>query len=208
MRPTPLLWGLSCLWVTACSLGPKADPSRFFILTPAPQTQHSSPRCSPASTAIAVGVGPIHLPAYLDRQELVSRVTANRLGVAENDRWAEPLGDNFGRILAQNLSVLLGTDNVSLYPWPGDLRPTYQVEIDVLRFEPDSARSAAFTARWILRDVATSAILSVKESELTEPLKGPSTEESVAALSELLGKLSCEIGEALRVPSRGFRESS
>ena len=81
--PTPLLWGLSCLWVTACgSLGPKADPSRFFILTPAPQLQHSSPRCSPTSTTLAVGIGPIHLPSYLDRQELVSRVTANRLDVA------------------------------------------------------------------------------------------------------------------------------
>jgi uncharacterized lipoprotein YmbA len=179
-------------------LGPKADPSRFFILTPAPQTQHSSPRCSPASTALAVGVGPIHLPGYLDRQELVSRATANRLDVAENNRWAEPLGDTFGRILAQNLSALLGTDKVSLYPWPSDLRPTYQVEIEVLRFEPDSARSAELAARWVLRDVPTRAILSVKESELTEPLKGPSTEESVAALSELLGKLSCEIVEALR----------
>jgi uncharacterized lipoprotein YmbA len=184
--------------VTACGLGPKADPSRFFILTPAPQTQHSSARCSPTSTALAVGIGPIHLPGYLDRQELVSRITANRLDVAENNRWAEPLGDNLGRILAQNLSVLLGTDSVSLYPWPSDSRPTYQVEIDVLRFEPDSARSAELSARWILRDVPTRAILSVKESELTEPLKGPSTEESVAALSELLGKLSCEIVEALR----------
>lgn len=197
--PTPLLWGLSCLWVTACgSLGPKADPSRFFILTPAPQIQHSSRRCSPTRTALAVGVGPIHLPGYLDRQELVSRITANRLDVAENNRWAEPLGDNLSRILAQNLSALLGADNVSLYPWPSDLRPAYQVEIEVLRFEPDSARSADLTARWTLRDVPTRAILSVKESELTEPLKGPSTEESVAALSELLGKLSCEIGEALR----------
>jgi uncharacterized lipoprotein YmbA len=197
-RPIPLLWALSCLWATACGLGPKADPSRFFILTPAPQIQHSSTRCSPTSTTLAVGVGPIQLPDYLDRQELVTRITANRLDVAENDRWAEPLGDNFGRIVAQNLSAVLGSDAVSLYPWPSDVQPTYQVEIEVLRFEPDSARSAELTARWTLRDVPTRAILSIKESELTEPLKGPSTEESVAALSELLGKLSCEIVAGLR----------
>ena len=196
---TPLLRGLACVSVTACaSLGPKADPSRFFMLTSVPQTHHSSPRCSPTPSKLAVGVGPIQLPEYLDRQQLVSRISENRLDVAENDRWAEPLGDNLGRILVQNLSALLGTDKVSLYPWPSDLRPTYQVEIEVLRFEPDSARSAELTARWILRDVPTRAILSVKESELTEPVKGPSTEESVAALSELLGKLSCEIVEALR----------
>ena len=202
--PTPLLWGLSCLWVTACSLGPKANPSRFFVLTPAPQSQHPSPRCSPAPSKLAVGVGPIQLPGYLDRQQLVSRVSNNRLDVAENDRWAEPLGDNLGRILAQNLSALLGTENVSVYPWPIERRPTYQAEIEVLRFEPDSARTADLTARWILRDVPTRATLSVKESELTESLKGPSTEESVAALSELLGKLSCEIVEALRaIPLTG-----
>lgn len=198
-RPTPLLWGLSCLWVTACgSLAPKADPSRFFILTPAPQVQHPSPRCSPASSKLAVGVGPVQLPGYLDRQQLVSRISDNHLDVAANDRWAEPLADNFGRVLGQNLSALLGTENVSLYPWPSDRRPTYQVEIEVLRFEADSARSAELAARWILRDVPTSTILSDKESELTEPLKGPSREESVAALSELLGRFGCEIVEALR----------
>jgi uncharacterized lipoprotein YmbA len=179
-------------------LGPKADPSRFFILTPAPQTQHSLPRCSPAPSTLEVGVGPIQLPGYLDRQQLVSRITDNHLDVAANDRWAEPLGDNLGRILAQNLSALLGRENVSLYPWPSDRRPTYQVEIEVLRFEPDSARSADLAARWILRDVPTRAVLSVKESDLTVPLKGPSTDESVAALSELLGTFSCEIVEALR----------
>jgi uncharacterized lipoprotein YmbA len=70
-------------------------------------------------------------------------------------------------VLVQNLAALLGTDKVSLYPWPSDLRPTHQVEIEVPRFEPDSARSA-------------------------------STEESVAALSELLGKLSCEIVAGVR----------
>ncbi|HEY4648522.1 MAG TPA: PqiC family protein [Gemmatimonadales bacterium] len=196
--PTSLLWGLSSLWATACGLGPKADPSNFFILTPAPQAQHSSRGCSPSSTTLAVGVGPIQLPAYLDRQELVSRSKANRLDVSENNRWAEPLTDNLAQILAQNLSALLGIDKVSLYPWTSDLRPAYQVEIEVLGFEPDSARSAELTARWILRDVPTRAILSDKTSELTEPLRGPSTEESVAALSELLGRFSCGIAEALR----------
>ncbi len=143
-------------------------------------------------------MGPIQLPAYLDRQELVSRSRANRLDVSENNRWAEPLTDNLAQILAQNLSALLGIDKVSLYPWTSDLRPAYQVEIEVLGFEPDSARSAELTARWILRDVPTRAILSDKTSELTEPLRGPSTEESVAALSELLGRFSCGIAEALR----------
>ena len=196
---TPLLRGLACVSVTACaSLGPKADPSRYFVLTPVPQAHHSSPGCSPAPSQLAVGIGQIQLPGYLDRQQLVRRIAENRLDVAENDRWAEPLGDNLGRILAQNLSALLGTDKVRLYPWPSDLRPDYEVEIEVLRFEPDSGRSAELAARWSLRDIPTRAILSVKESELTEPLKGPSTEESVAALSELLGKLSCEIVAALR----------
>jgi uncharacterized lipoprotein YmbA len=202
---TPLIGlGLACLAVTECvNLGPKPDPSRFFTLTPIPQPERGTAGSSTDSAQVAVGVGPVRLPGYLDREQVVTRVSQNRFAVAENDRWAEPLEDNFALVLAQDLSALLSSDRVTRYPWPSNRRPAYQVEIEVQRFEADTAHTAQLVARWFLRDVATREALDVRESRLTGPVRGTSTEESVAALSELLGAFSREIAEALQ--ARGGR---
>ena len=198
---TPLtLLGLACLSLAAClHLGPRPDPTRFFTLTPLPQAEQAAAPDSSNPTRLAVGVGPIQLPGYLDREEFVTRISPIRLAVAENDRWAEPLEDNFALVLATNLSTLLLSDRVTRYPWPTNQRPTYQVEIDVAGFETDSTtRTAQLVAQWSLRDVATKQALEIRESRLNQPVKGTTTEASVAALSQVLGDFSREIAKALR----------
>ena len=127
------------------------------------------------------------------------RSAQNRFEVSENDRWAEPLDENFTRVLAQNLSALLQTDRIVPYPWPLDRKPSYQVEIDVLRFEANSAREAQLFARWAISDGGNKKIISVKETRVLRQAKEKSTDGSVAALSEALGDLSREIADAVGV---------
>ncbi len=107
--------------------------------------------------------------------------------------------ENFARVLTQNLSVLLRTDRIVSYPWPVDRKPTYQIEIDVLRFETNSAREAQLLARWAISDGVNKKIISVKETRVLRQAKEKSTEGSVAALSEALGELSREIADAVSV---------
>ena len=75
------------------------------------------------------------LPGYLDRQEIVTRVAQNQINLAENDRWAEPLEENFSRVLSQNVAAILRADQGNAYPWAIDKKPVYLVEVEVLRFE-------------------------------------------------------------------------
>ena len=151
------------------------------------------------SGQISLGIGPVRLPGYLDRQEIVTRVAQNKLDLSENDRWAEPLDENFTRVLAQNLSVLLRTDRIVIYPWPLDKKPNYRVEIEVLRFESNgAAQEAQLTARWtVINEGGFRAPFNVKESRLVRPIKEKSTEASVAALSETVADLSREIAKAV-----------
>jgi uncharacterized lipoprotein YmbA len=197
-----LVPGLAILCATACiKLGPKADTSRFLLLTPIPSAGHSTDSTAgnlSRPDQVTLGVGPIRLPGYLDRDELVTRISENRLSLGGNDRWGEPLEENFSRVLSQNLYLRLPGERVIRFPWPSTERPTYQVEIDVLRFEADTARRAQLVARWFLRDVATNEALSIKESHLSREAKGSSLDESVAMLSALLADLSSEIADALR----------
>jgi uncharacterized protein len=135
------------------------------------------------------------------------RVEPNRFELFEYDRWAEPLDENFTRVVMQNLSVLLRTDRIVAFPWPRDKRPCYRVEIQVLRFEPNSARDAELTARWTVVDVNSNEAAGFKESRFARPAKEKSIDASVAALSETVADLSREIAGAVVVIDRN-RESS
>jgi uncharacterized lipoprotein YmbA len=144
-----------------------------------------------------LGVGPVRFPGYLDRQEIVVRSAQNRFNVSEYDRWAEPLDENFTRVLAQNLAGLLGTDRIVSYPWTSDKKPVRFVTLEVLSFESNSAREAELFARWSVVDGSSKKPLSLKVSRLARQAKDGSTDASVAALSEALGDLSREIAGAL-----------
>ena len=129
---------LSRLWLTsallagglcACATSP---PSKFYILAPLPAAE--SPRSAERrADHPALGIGPIKLPAYLDRSEIVTRSGRNSLKVADFDRWGEPVTDTFMRVLAANLALLLNTKQVSLFPWPQYVPVDYQVAVEVDR---------------------------------------------------------------------------
>jgi hypothetical protein len=125
------------------------------------------------------------------------RVAQNRFDLSENDRWAEPLDENLTRVLAQNLSVLLRTDRIVVYPWPMDKKPDYRVEIQVLRFESNSAGEGQLSARWVVIDETGKEAPNLKESRLTRAAKEKSTDGAVAALSETVADLSREIAQTV-----------
>lgn len=192
-----IVLALLSLAMTGCAnFGPRPDSSRFFTLTPVAE---ADARANPPAAAddVFIGIGPIKFPAYLDRDELVTRMTQNRFEVSENDRWIEPLEENFTRVLAQNLSALLGTERIVRYPWQSNQRPSHRVDIEVLRFEPNAAQDVQLAARWALTDSDNKRVAGFKDYRVTRQARAKSSEASAAALSETLGDFSREIAETV-----------
>jgi uncharacterized protein len=189
------LMGLSLAGCGSLFPKPSPNPSRIFVLFSPLQAAERQDLDRPGQ--ISIGVGPVRLPGYLDRREIVTRVAQNRFDLSENDRWAEPLDENFTHVLAQNLSVLLGSDRIITYPWPLDKRPHYRVEIEVFRFESNLAGEAELSARWAVIDETGKKAPNLNESRLTRPAKEKSIDASVAALSETVGDLSREIAKTV-----------
>jgi len=189
------LMGLSLAGCGSFLPKPKPNSSRLFELFSPLQAVERQDSDTPGQ--ISLGVGPIRLPGYLDRRQIVTRVAQNRIDLSEDDRWAEPLDENLTRVLAQNLSVLLRTDRIVVYPWPIDKKPDYRVEIQVLRFESNSAGDGQLSARWTVIDENGKEAPNLKESRLTRPAKEKSTDGSVAALSETVADLSREIAQTV-----------
>jgi uncharacterized lipoprotein YmbA len=120
------------------------------------------------------------------------------VSLSEHARWAEPLADNIARVVAQDLSLLLQNQSVTMDLSPGQARPTYQLAIDVLRFETDTSGTAYLGARWSLRHVAARQTIAEEEVRLTTPSAGKSAEQSVASLSKALGDFSTGIANGIR----------
>ncbi len=198
-RRLALIFCLSCV---GCSvLSPVPDRSRFFNLTA--MSPVSGDRDTPASSAAAAagpvyGLGPVKLPAYLDRTELVTRVSPAEITYSTTDRWAEPLATSFSAVLLQDLSTLLDTHRIFLYPRQGGERVDYQIEVNVSQFDSDRSGNTRLVARWRVKDVRTVTYLVTKETTVAHSRAPGDGSATVAALSDAVRDLSQEIAESLR----------
>ncbi len=177
-------------------LAPRPDLSRFYELVPMPENSAPKP-VSPAagpSGGLTIGLGPITLPAYLDRPQIVTRVGANELRFSEADRWAQPLDANFARVLAQDLAM--GAPRIYQYPWYSTSRVDYQVEVDVQRFELLASDDAELIARWTILDEHRNPLYSTKTA-LTNRAESTQASDGAAALSTALANLSDQIAAAV-----------
>jgi len=66
------------------------EPSRFYILHSLSGSEAET-QIAAAENGVAIGIGPIELPEYLDRPQIVTRLSKNELQLAEFDQWVEPL---------------------------------------------------------------------------------------------------------------------
>jgi uncharacterized lipoprotein YmbA len=174
-------------------LAPQPDRSRFFLLTPlAPEAD------APEPLPIALGLGPVTLPPYLLRGRLAVRVAPNQIAYSERDWWAEPLATNVARVLAYDLGLRLGSDDVVLFPWVPGTPLAYAVAVDVTRFEPDRTGTVALVAQVTVRDGRTADVLVVRDVDRTLAAGSTETEAVVAAESQALAALGDEIAAAVR----------
>jgi uncharacterized lipoprotein YmbA len=189
--------------LAGCSfLAPRPDASRFFTLA-ALSEAGGSPGHAPAAGStgaqgVMYGLGPIKVPAYLDRNEIATRVSPSEIKYSVTDYWAEPLQANVSRVLLQNLSALLDTDRIATYPWGTNAKVDYQMQVELLRFERDASGQASLSARWGIRAGTGGKFLIIKDANVMRAAMGRSTGDAVAALSGALGELSQQIADAVR----------
>lgn len=192
--------------------GSRAGVAVIFLLTlygcgSTPKSNHylltaymSSP---PTGQGPALGIGPIEIPEYLNRNTLVYRAGGNLLHIPGNERWAEPLSDGIARVLSLNLAALLNTENVQSYPWHPKRSPDYGVKVRVLVLDAD-ARNALLIAEWLLYRPDTSEPVSRRMTRLEEPLDttASSPEALPPAYSSLVYRLSEILAEAIESAER------
>jgi len=192
---TSLLVLFMAFLLAGCSGGP--TPVEFYTLN----SLSSMPQqTKPADTDqnITIGIGPVKIPKILDRPQIVTRTGPNRIKVDEFHRWASPLGTEIAQVLAENISLLLATDQVAVYPWEVGFNPQYRIALDIRYFEGQLGENVFLDAVWRVSGRESQEILATKASVLNEPLAASDYETLVAAKSQAIGQLSREIAQEIR----------
>ncbi len=153
-------------------------------------------------SGIGLGVGPIRMPLYLDRTDIVTRGSLNQVDIADFAQWAGPLQENFSRVLAENLSVLLATDKVGIFPFVRRESVDYNVTVYVTRFDGMPGDKAHLRARWSILDNRRKKSFYEKHTVVSHPTENDTTEALIAAKSNTIADLSREISKALVEVSR------
>jgi uncharacterized lipoprotein YmbA len=150
---------------------------------------------------IGIGIGPIKLPEQLDRPQIITRTSRNELKLSEFNRWAGSLVDDFSNVFAENLSILLNTDRIFIFPWRGPVSVQYRVEVEVSRFDGALGEGAVLNARWMILGVGSHKMLVMKRSNIKEPTSATTYKAMVAGQSRAVGRLSQEIAKAINALS-------
>ncbi|MDQ6964512.1 MAG: PqiC family protein, partial [Mariprofundales bacterium] len=158
----------------------------FVLTAPASALPTSHPNLS-------VEVNELRLPKYLDRPQIVSRSSANQLNVEEHNQWAGKLRDNMMRMLAKNLSNLLGSSQIVIAPYRPSEPSAVRVMVEILRFERMADGVIYLDAQWRLSSGRDSRSLVTRISHLQSGRGSSNIAESVEEMSTLFAQFSREI---------------
>lgn len=196
-RPLVALLLVTPLILAGCA---PSRPTQFYTLSvaaPANETLQLT------QEPLAVGVGPVALPPYLDRPQLVSRIGANKMMLADFDQWAEPLDGALPRVLSENLSRQLATEEVFVLPTTRDVRLDYRIEIDIARFDSNGAGEVILDARWWVFRRGDKLVQSGRSTIEQRADQSTDRQGVVAAMSQGLGQLSSDIAAAIVQHAQG-----
>src|SRR5262245_10908502 len=177
--------------------GCASQPSRFYLLSAVPSPE-TAPQATSTEQGPTIGVGPVTLPRYLDRPQIVTRTSPYELKLAEFDRWAEALDANFTRVLTENLAFMLPSARVVVSPWSRATAIDYQVTVDVSHFLSQVGGDSTLIADWTLFKGEGQEVLRSARSRVSVSPTGQDYAAIVAAMSQAVADLSREIATTLR----------
>jgi uncharacterized protein len=136
------LLALMLLTLNAC-----ASPREHYYLLAQPALENSVP-VAKSSTVL---VGPVAIPAEIDRAQIVVRKGNHEVAINEQERWAVPLKEALPRLLAEELSRYFKYTRFVPVVSGISSAAKAQIAIDVTTFEVSYETGATVSLHWVYR---------------------------------------------------------
>jgi uncharacterized lipoprotein YmbA len=167
--------------------------TRYYLIEPMPA---STPLDIEAAD-LAVAITNLSLPQYLEKFQIASRRESNQLVFASSHQWAESLRKNLSRVLATNLSRLLGTPDVGSPVSRSASRPDVRISVGIENFERGPDGYITVAARWQL---SSNAGLTTHAETLRSDTRVDARDftGTVRTLNDLFNDLSVAIARSIQ----------
>jgi len=190
--------GAAC---AALAIAGCASPaSRFYTLDASMPGGMGAARSTAVAAArtpgIGVTVGPVAIPAVVDRPEMVITIGPNEVWPDEFNRWAAPLPDAIGLAIVGQLTVLLPSPYVTLLSQSPGVLADVRVAVEVQRFESVPGTYALVDAVFTVRNSATGRT-HTDRTTAREATADRSYDALAAAHSRAVARLSRDIEAAI-----------
>jgi uncharacterized protein len=185
---------IPCIVVILAAGCGSSPVSRFYTLSATP-----APAGTPSDFSVAVG--PVTIPAMIDRPQIVVSEGPNQVRLDEFNRWASPLQSNIARVVADNLAAMLGTARVSLFPQTMSAAADYRVAIQVQTFDSAPGDAATLDAVWTVSR-AKDGKSQTGRTAVREAAPQGGFDGIAAAHSRALARMSRDVADAIQALAR------
>ena len=120
-------------------MGATTPATRLYVLNPL-DSGISLVSETDQKGSLSVEVASLRLPQYLERPQIITRSSGNRLERAEYHQWGGNLRKNMTRVLAKNLSQLLATPDIAISPYRPAAPPAVRGGLGVVEIEREYDR--------------------------------------------------------------------
>ncbi|MGI9330176.1 MAG: PqiC family protein [Gammaproteobacteria bacterium] len=180
---------LIVLLVVGCGSSPPVD---FYTLQPIRGTVSSAPEGSEI-----LGLGPLTLPDYLQRPQLVTQTGGGAVRLDEFNRWAEPLEVAMPRVVATNVDQLVSDLTVIPFPWDSRLRTDYRLLGRVNSFGADAAGLVVLEVQWGIQDRDAKLVLQPRRDRYQAQASSSDVAAVVVAMNSAVEQFSRDIASQI-----------
>ncbi|MBS0151962.1 MAG: membrane integrity-associated transporter subunit PqiC [Nitrospira sp.] len=173
-----------------------SPPTHFYTLS----AEASAARNAAVGPTLRIALEPLTIPEIVNRPQFVVKSGPNTVSLIDDHRWAESLRREISRVLAENLSRILGTNEVWIYTQPRAGRVDYRLLVDVSRFETNRKQDISLDVLWTITRVLPSGEdqRTHGRSSVQRPIEGAGYQAIASAYSHALATVSQEMAAAIR----------
>lgn len=179
------------------------EPTFYHLSAAAPgKGQAAEASMLPEDSLLVVEIGPVTLPEYLQRPQIVTRSGGSELRIDKFHRWVGSLEDQIERVVAQSVEQF--SDQVrAVGHRQQTVDPALIIELDIDDFTGTPGGDLLLRANWFVSELRNEGeIHHVRRSVIRVPVEGDGYPALVAAHNAALQRLSEEIAAFIRQDAR------
>lgn len=184
---------MSAAILAGCSVGAPSTPTHFYVLQNADESFLSSMKI-PTSSTLQVGIGPIEIPGYADRAQIVTVAANSKMNIADFEHWAEPIQNNIERILVSNIAGLISDKQV--YPYPASFQPnrdSIQVSLEIRDMIQTDTGLVRLAVSWNIKRTMDNRLIAREFSSYNKQATYGDYASYATSLSELFSLLAVDM---------------